>query len=70
MSGPAPVFAIVGHRPGVCTCPKRDCPRHGNCQPCRSYHLNDKRPRPPYCERKPSLWRRLFGKAPRNAKKD
>ena len=61
MSGPTPVFAIVSHRPEVCTCPKRGCPRHGNCQLCRTYHLNDRRPRPPYCERKPSLLKRIFG---------
>jgi hypothetical protein len=56
------VFAIVNERPAVSTCPKRNCPRHGNCGPCRNYHLNTKRPRSPYCERKPSLLKRFFGK--------
>jgi hypothetical protein len=63
MSGPAPVFAIVNRKPEVCTCPKRDCPRHGDCQRCRTYHLSDRHPRPPYCERKPVWFRRLFGAA-------
>jgi len=63
MSGRAPVFAIVSRHPEVCTCPKRDCLRHGNCEPCRNYHLNAKRPRPPYCERKPGLLKRIFGPA-------
>jgi hypothetical protein len=69
MSGAVQVFAIVSRKPDVCTCPKRDCPRHGNCQQCRNYHLNRRPPLPPYCERKRGLWRRLFGKAPGIAKK-
>ncbi len=63
MNGAGPVFAIVSHKPEVCTCPKLDCPRHGDCQPCRNYHLNDRHPRPPYCERKPGLLKRIFGKS-------
>ncbi len=63
MNGKATVFAIASHGPGVCTCPKRDCPRHGNCELCRNYHLNARRPRPPFCERKPSWFKRLFGAA-------
>jgi len=61
MSGAAKVFAFARSKPEACTCPKKDCPRHGNCQECRNYHLNRKRPLPPYCERKPNLWKRIFG---------
>ncbi len=50
-------------RPAVCTCPKRDCPRHGDCEPCRNYHLNSRRPMPPYCERKRNWLQRLFDRA-------
>jgi len=62
------VFAIVGPRPTVCTCPKRDCPRHGDCQNCRDYHLRVGRPKPPYCERKPGLLKRLMGEGARGGK--
>jgi hypothetical protein len=61
MKGAAQVFAIVGERPAVCTCPKRDCVRHGDCQRCRDYHLHSRRPWPPYCERQPNWFKRLFG---------
>jgi len=44
-----------------CKCPKLNCPRHGNCGPCRAYHLNRRHPRPPRCERKPNWFRRLLG---------
>gem|GEM_PF-2959170 len=64
MKAGAKVFAIVGERPAVCTCPKRDCPRHGDCVPCRAYHLNAKHPKPPRCERKPGWFKRVFGTKP------
>jgi hypothetical protein len=45
-----------------CSCP-RDCLRHGHCDDCREFHANAKRPRPPFCERKPkaTLLSRLLG---------
>ncbi len=52
------VYAVS---PAVCTCTKRDCPRHGRCTECRHYHANARRPRPPYCERKPGWFKRVFG---------
>jgi len=64
MKDGAKVFAIVGERPEVCTCPKRKCPRHGDCQRCRDYHLHSKRQRAPYCERKPGWFKRMFGARP------
>ncbi|MEA4894693.1 MAG: hypothetical protein VB064_05480 [Oscillospiraceae bacterium] len=33
-----------------CPCPKKKCPRHGNCNECRAYHAEYKK-YPPYCER-------------------
>ncbi|PKM74324.1 MAG: hypothetical protein CVU91_00190 [Firmicutes bacterium HGW-Firmicutes-16] len=33
-----------------CPCPKKNCPRHGKCDECRSYHAEHKK-HPPYCER-------------------
>jgi len=62
MSAPISVFAVVSDKPAVCTCPKRGCPRHGNCMLCRNYHLNAKRPRAPYCERKPGLFKRIVSR--------
>jgi len=43
-----------------CSCPFTDCRHHGDCTACRSFHASAQRSRPPYCERKPSLWRRLL----------
>ncbi len=34
----------------VCSCPKKDCERHGKCVECLEHHLNHKR-HPPYCKR-------------------
>lgn len=53
------VFTFVSERPAVCTCPK-DCPRHGDCERCRDYHMHSTRQRAPYCERKPGWFRRVF----------
>jgi len=47
-----------------CPCTKRNCPRHGACDECREYHRNTKHPRPPFCERAPNWFQRLFGKGP------
>ena len=61
MKNAVQVFTIVAERPAVCTCPERDCERHGDCQRCRNYHLHSKRQRSPYCERKPGWFKRVFG---------
>jgi len=53
----------MNEQPIICSCPKRDCPRHGDCVACREFHLNSKHPKPPRCERK-SIWaEKFFGKA-------
>ncbi|MGI5977895.1 MAG: hypothetical protein ACOX66_00145 [Oscillospiraceae bacterium] len=31
-----------------CPCPRMHCPRHGNCEACKSHHSGKK---PPYCQR-------------------
>jgi hypothetical protein len=46
-----------------CKCPNTGCRQHGDCSACRSFHASAKTPRPPYCERKPSLWRMIFRQA-------
>ncbi len=61
MKNAVQVFTIVGERRAVCTCPKRECDRHGDCQRCRNYHLHSKRQRSPYCERKRGWFKRVFG---------
>lgn len=38
-----------------CPCKKKNCPRHGDCAQCRTYHANAKRRRP--CDRKTSAKR-------------
>lgn len=43
-----------------CSCPKTECRNHGDCTACRAFHASAKNPRPPFCERKPSLWARIF----------
>ena len=32
-----------------CSCKKKHCERHGNCDDCKAYHAESKRKRP--CER-------------------
>jgi hypothetical protein len=44
-----------------CTCPKKRCKRHDNCDECRIYHSSKKK-LPPFCERKKGLFYRLFHK--------
>ncbi|MFB0920611.1 MAG: hypothetical protein QMB62_06975 [Oscillospiraceae bacterium] len=34
----------------ACSCPKKNCPRHGKCDVCRAHHAEHKK-NPPYCER-------------------
>lgn len=34
-----------------CPCKKKSCPRHGDCEACRSYHAASKRKRPVFCEK-------------------
>ncbi len=36
---------------GNCPCPKKNCPRHGDCAACRSHHAANKW-YPPYCDRR------------------
>jgi len=62
MTRPNPMVVSygTGKRPARCTCPKIECPRHGNCAACRANHLNDKRPGPPNCEREPSWFKKAF----------
>ncbi len=40
-----------------CSCKKKSCPRHGDCEACREYHEASKRKRPVYCDREVSLRR-------------
>jgi len=61
MSGTGYGLHVFAAQPEVCTCTKRNCPRHGNCTACRNYHANARRPRPPYCEREPNWFKRMFG---------
>lgn len=35
-----------------CPCKKKNCPRHGDCVACRSYHAASRRQRPCYCQQK------------------
>jgi|GEM_PF-2295025 len=43
-----------------CSCPNTECRHHGDCSACRSFHASTKNSCAPHCERKPSLWRRIF----------
>ena len=43
-----------------CPCRKKNCPRHGDCCSCRAYHASSKRKRPTACERKKTLFFRLW----------
>ena len=61
MSGTGYGLHVFAAQPEVCTCTKRNCPRHGNCTACRNYHANARRARPPYCEREPNWFKRMFG---------
>lgn len=40
-----------------CPCKKKSCPRHGDCEACRSHHMQSKRKRPVSCEKKISVRR-------------
>ena len=40
-----------------CSCKKKSCLRHGDCEACRRYHEASKRKRPVYCDREVSLRR-------------
>lgn len=36
----------------ACTCKKKNCERHGNCDACRAYHAKSKRKLQVACERR------------------
>lgn len=36
-------------RPEICSCPKTECPRHGNCEECAEHHLTHEKD--PHCQR-------------------
>jgi hypothetical protein len=39
-----------------CPCPKKNCPRRGQCQACAAYH--EEKGRPSYCFRERTKWDR------------
>lgn len=43
--------------PMSCSCKKKSCPRHGDCEACRRHHAESKRDRPVYCMKKISVRR-------------
>jgi hypothetical protein len=54
------IMATASDDPAVCICPKVECPRHGDCARCRSYHAHTPSARKPCCERRLTRLKRLL----------